>query len=156
MSSSGEVTPLGSADRAGQLTSKVPSPEELKDTWPLPSIRLPSQCAAALRVVAMRIVLLCEWGNTPYPDRLTNDPGHICGMPSDSLEDVDTVGALIDDLVFAPRVPGLLIGHRVADRSAGDVEALIVDQRVLTRGVRRRRPADPEGVGPGRERRELT
>ena len=53
ISSSGLVLPFASSERAAQDTSKVPMPELWSVTWPAPSIRLPSQCVVALRVVAM-------------------------------------------------------------------------------------------------------
>src|SRR5947209_3164506 len=54
MSSSGLVTPLGSAERAAQVTGNSPILEESRDTSPWPSMSEPSQWAFATRVVAMR------------------------------------------------------------------------------------------------------
>src|SRR5688500_6815089 len=57
ISSSGLVLPLASSVRAGQDTSKVPSPDESRVTLPAPSKRLPSQWVDAVRVVAMSTIL---------------------------------------------------------------------------------------------------
>src|SRR3954447_9340998 len=53
MSSSGLVLPFADSAREGQLTSKVPTPELSRLTWPEPSKREPSQCVLAVRVVPM-------------------------------------------------------------------------------------------------------
>ena len=53
ISSSGLVLPFGCSARAGQLTSKLPRPDETSSTSPWPSNRDPSQCASAVRTVAM-------------------------------------------------------------------------------------------------------
>ena len=57
MSSSGLVRPPGSSDREAQVTSYVPIFEESSETVPWPSMSEPSQCAFAVRVVAMTPIL---------------------------------------------------------------------------------------------------
>jgi hypothetical protein len=53
INSSGLVTPWGSSERAGQLTGKVPIPDEAKVVSPDPSSKVPVQVVVARRVVAM-------------------------------------------------------------------------------------------------------
>jgi hemoglobin len=61
ISSSGLVLPLGASTRAGQLTSKLPRPDETSSTSPSPSFSEPSQWASAVLTAAMIVNSLMWW-----------------------------------------------------------------------------------------------
>src|SRR5205823_2148467 len=66
ISSSGLVMPLGSSERAGQLTSSPPTaPLDTVSILPLPLIRSPSHVTWALRSVAIRSSLECRLHRHP-------------------------------------------------------------------------------------------
>ena len=107
ISSSGLVRPSASLARDAQVTSKVPCPDDCSVTWPAPSMREPSQCVVAFRVVAMSRVSCSTigCGQRPYchPSGSSPDPlpiGRFAAM-QDFLDAIEG-GASGEDIAALP------------------------------------------------------
>src|SRR5688572_30262763 len=101
MSSSGLVRPSGSSARDGQVTSKAPTLDESRETVPWPPISGPSQCAFAVRVVAMSRFL-----------RIAGASGSGAGLGAvgAGAEHLDGVGDVHESVLGGDRVRPLFHG----------------------------------------------